>query len=117
MVPLERALTSPSPDVPAKTRARALLSKMELSSAVEDLGTEMNKVFMLVHGRGLGMGGTGGGRYRRGSALRPKEGGLGVAKSSATSSLGEHDRDSGIAGEIEDGDTMQEDSGSMDYDE
>ena len=43
---------------------------------------EMNKVFMLVHGRGMGMGSSGGGRFRRGSALRPKEGG-----SSSESSL------------------------------
>ena len=116
MAPLERALTSPSADVPAKTRARALLSKMEISSAVEDLGTEMNKVFMLVHGRGMGMGGTAGGRYRRGSALRPKEGGSSGEGSSSASSFSGYEDISNVNGRVEK-DGAREDPELMDYDD
>ena len=56
-------------DTPVRTRARALVEKSE----IEDLGTELNKVFMLVHGRGLGMGTSGAARGRRSSGLRPKD--------------------------------------------
>jgi hypothetical protein len=59
-------------ETPIRTRANALLSKMEKVD-IEHVGTEMNKVFMMVHGRGMGMGAASGGRqHRRGSALRPK---------------------------------------------
>ncbi|KAK1926483.1 hypothetical protein DB88DRAFT_168233 [Papiliotrema laurentii] len=55
-----------------KTRAKALLSKVE-SVEMDDANIEMNKVFMLVHGRGMGMSSSSGGRHlRRGSGLRPK---------------------------------------------
>lgn len=70
---LDRAITLPVGDGTIKTRAKALLSKVEKVEA-EHVGTEMNKVFMLVHGRGMGMGSVSGGKHhRRGSALRPRE--------------------------------------------
>lgn len=71
--PLERSTTLPTGDSSIRTRARALLSKVEQVEA-EHVGTEMNKVFMMVHGRGKGMSSTGGTRsHRRGSGLRPRD--------------------------------------------
>ena len=56
-----------------KTRARSLLSRVE-KSEMDDANAEMNKVFMLVLGKGMGMSSTTGGRgFRRGSVLRPKD--------------------------------------------
>jgi len=89
---------------------------MEISSAVEDLGTEMNKVFMLVHGRGMGMGTAGAGRFRRGSALRPKEGGEGTSSVSAMSDC-ERYTDGDMAGGRSETEVMREDDGHMDYDD
>jgi hypothetical protein len=70
---MERAHTTPPPSIiesSMKMRTRSMLTKVD---SVEALGTEMNKVFMLSYGRGMGMGSTGGARYRRGSNLKPRD--------------------------------------------
>lgn len=71
-----------------KTKAKVLMR-----AEVEGLGVELDKVFALAYGKGLGMG-KGGSRNRRGSALRPapaqndKENGVGHDSQSSRGFLG-----------------------------
>ena len=68
---LDRAVTTP-PGTDLAIKARAARARVLSQAEVEGLGTELDKVFALVHGKGLGMGSSGGGRSRKGSALRPR---------------------------------------------
>lgn len=104
--PMERAHTTPAPSIvesPMKMRTRSMLTKVD---SVEALGTEMNKVFMLSYGRGMGMGSTGGGRSRRGSMLKPRDAvGASVPVKQNTArqdTVMEQDEDSGVEGDRDD---------------